>query len=93
MTLRRGARPRLLVSYCLPENSIACFCEIAVFPILPFFRFALRFGHVESCHRSTLREILKFKLGGITDASWASVFCVRRPGAFVAGHAQPLNIV
>jgi hypothetical protein len=44
----------------LPENSIGCFCEIALFLILLFFRFALRFGHAESCHRSTLREILKF---------------------------------
>jgi hypothetical protein len=43
-------------------NSKGCFREIALFPILLFFRFALRFGHVESCHRSTLREILKFKL-------------------------------
>jgi hypothetical protein len=62
MTLRRGARPRLLASHCLPENSRSCFREIALFPILLFFRFALRFWHVESCHRSTLREILKFKL-------------------------------
>ena len=62
MTLRRVARPRLLVSHCLLENSRGCFREIALFPILLFFRFALRFGHVESCHRSTLREILKFKL-------------------------------
>jgi hypothetical protein len=46
----------------LPENSRGCFREIALFPILLFFRFALRFGHVESCHRSTIREILKFKL-------------------------------
>jgi hypothetical protein len=36
--------------------------EIALFPILLFFRFAFRFGHVESSHRSTLREILKFNL-------------------------------
>jgi hypothetical protein len=62
MTLRRVARPRLLDSHCLLENSRGCFREIALFPILLFFRFALRFGHVESCHRSTLREILKFKL-------------------------------
>ena len=62
MTLRRVARPRLLVSHSLLENSGGCFREIALFPILLFFRFALRFGHVESCHRSTLREILKFKL-------------------------------
>jgi hypothetical protein len=62
MTLRRVARPRLLDSHCLLENSKSCFREIALFPILLFFRFALRFGHVESCHRSTLREILKFKL-------------------------------
>ena len=62
MTLRRVARPRLLDSPCLLENSRGCFREIALFPILLFFRFALRFGHVESCHRSTLREILKFKL-------------------------------
>jgi hypothetical protein len=62
MTLRRVARPRLLVSHCFLENSRGCFREIALFPILLFFRFALRFGHVESCHRSTLREILKFKL-------------------------------
>jgi hypothetical protein len=62
MTLRRVARPRLLVSHCLLENSRGCFREIALFPILLFFRFALRFWHVESCHRSTLREILKFKL-------------------------------
>jgi hypothetical protein len=62
MTLRRVARPRLLASHCLLENSRGCFREIALFPILLFFRFALRFGHVESCHRSTLREILKFKL-------------------------------
>jgi hypothetical protein len=61
MTLRRVARPRLLVSHCLLENSRGCFREIALFPILLFFRFALRFGHVESCHRSTLREILKFR--------------------------------
>jgi hypothetical protein len=67
MTLRRGARPRLLVSHRLPENSIGCFCEIAFFPILLFFRFALHFGHVESCHRSTLREILKFKLTPLAD--------------------------
>jgi hypothetical protein len=58
MTLRRVARPRLLDSHCLLENSRGCFREIALFPILLFFRF----GHVESCHRSTLREILKFKL-------------------------------
>jgi hypothetical protein len=62
MTLRRVARPRLLDSHCLLENSRGCFREIALFPILLFFCFALRFGHVESCHRSTLREILKFKL-------------------------------
>jgi hypothetical protein len=62
MTLRRVARPRLLDSHCLLENSRGCFREIALFPILLFFRFALRFWHVESCHRSTLREILKFKL-------------------------------
>src|SRR4029077_18826806 len=62
MTLRRVARPKLLDSHCLLENSRGCFREIALFPILLFFRFALRFGHVESCHRSTLREILKFKL-------------------------------
>ena len=62
MTLRRVARPRLFDSHCLLENSRGCFREIALFPILLFFRFALRFGHVESCHRSTLREILKFKL-------------------------------
>ena len=62
MTLRRVARPRLLVSHYLLENSRGCFRGIALFPILLFFRFALRFGHVESCHRSTLREILKFKL-------------------------------
>src|SRR4030095_4752059 len=62
MTLRRVARPRLLDSHCLLENSRGCVREIALFPILLFFRFALRFGHVESCHRSTLREILKFKL-------------------------------
>jgi hypothetical protein len=62
MTLRRVARPRLLDSHCLLENSRGCFREIALFPILLLFRFALRFGHVESCHRSTLREILKFKL-------------------------------
>ena len=62
MTLRRVARPRLLDSHCLLENSKGCFREIALFPVLLFFRFALRFGHVESCHRSTLREILKFKL-------------------------------
>jgi len=62
MTLRRVARPRLLDSHCLLENNRGCFREIALFPILLFFRFALRFGHVESCHRSTLREILKFKL-------------------------------
>jgi hypothetical protein len=62
MTLRWGARPRLLDSHCLLENSRGCFREIALFPILLFFRFALRFGHVESCHRSTLREILKLKL-------------------------------
>jgi hypothetical protein len=62
MTLRRVARPRLLVSHCLLENSRGCFRGIALFPILLFFRFALRFGHVESCHRSTLLEILKFKL-------------------------------
>src|SRR6266480_3295931 len=62
MTLRRVARPRLLDSHCLLENSRGCFCEIALFPILLFFRFALRFGHVASCHRPTLREILKFKL-------------------------------
>jgi hypothetical protein len=35
----------------LPENSIGCFCEIALFLILLFFRFALRFWHIESCHR------------------------------------------
>ena len=62
MTLRRVARPRLLDSPCLLENSRGCFREIALFPILLFFRFALRFGHVASCHRPTLREILKFKL-------------------------------
>ena len=57
MTLRRVARPRLLGSHCLLENSRGCVREIALFPILLFFRFALRFGHVESCHRSTLREM------------------------------------
>jgi hypothetical protein len=62
MTLRRVARPRLLDSHRLLENSRGCFREIALFLILLFFRFALRFGHVESCHRSTLCEILKFKL-------------------------------
>jgi hypothetical protein len=66
MTLRRVARPRLLDSHCLPENSRGCLREIALFPILLFFRFAFRFGHVESCHRSTLREILKFKLTNYT---------------------------
>jgi hypothetical protein len=62
MTLRRVARPMLLDCHCLLENSRCCFREIALFPILLFFRFALRFGHVESCHGSMLREILKFKL-------------------------------
>jgi len=52
MTLRRLARLRLLDSRCFLENSKSYFREIALFPILLFFRFALRFGHVESCHRS-----------------------------------------
>jgi hypothetical protein len=41
MTLRRVARPRLLDYHCLLENSRGCFREIALFPILLFFRFAL----------------------------------------------------
>src|SRR5262245_55354910 len=94
MTLRRVARPRLLGSHCLLENSRGCFREIALFPILLFFRFALRFGHVESCHRSTLREILKFKLTHypiscpsesevvkrLHDANCAELFCVWKVG-------------
>jgi len=62
--MQRLARLRLLDSRCFLENSKSYFREIALFPILLFFRFALRFGHVESCHRSTLREILKWKLIG-----------------------------
>jgi hypothetical protein len=80
MTLRRVARPRLLDSHCLLENSRGCFREIALFPILLFFRFALRFPHVESCHRSTLREILKFKLTHYPISCEPSVdFCNQNP--------------
>jgi hypothetical protein len=57
MTLRRVADPRLLDSHCLLENSRGCFREIALFPILLFFRFALRFWHVESCRRSSLSNL------------------------------------
>ena len=45
----------------LLENSKGCFCEIAPFPILLFFRFALRcrLVHVEVCHESCLFNIQK----------------------------------
>src|SRR4029453_17305827 len=62
MTLRRVARPRLLASHCLLETSRGCFREIALFPILLFFRFALRFRHGTTCHTSTPSKIPNFKL-------------------------------
>ena len=47
----------------LLENSKGCFCEIALFPVLLFFRFALRcrLVHVEVCHESSIRHSI-FKL-------------------------------
>jgi hypothetical protein len=88
MTLRRVARPRLLDSHCLLENSIGLFREIALFPILLFFRFALRFGHVESCHRSTLREILKFKLTPLADFQPARPAAPRTITNYTAGDSD-----
>ncbi|PYK44540.1 MAG: hypothetical protein DME53_07955 [Verrucomicrobia bacterium] len=43
----------------LLENSKGCFCRIALFPILLFFRSALRCSlvHVEVCHESCLADI------------------------------------
>lgn len=45
MALSRVARFRLLGSCCLLENGKTCFREIALFPVLLLFRFALRFWH------------------------------------------------
>jgi hypothetical protein len=64
MTLRlyfRSGRCFLTASEPLPtsgllENSKGCFREIALFPTLLFFRFALRFWHIKHCHESKARR-------------------------------------
>jgi hypothetical protein len=46
----------------LLENSKGCFREIALFPILLLFRFALRFWHTQHLPRIESAEKLNFKL-------------------------------
>jgi hypothetical protein len=59
----------------LLENGKGCFREIALFPILLFSRFALRFWHIQTLPRIESAEKLSFKLTHYR--------------SFVAGHMTP----